>query len=201
MIAKIPTLVAFAYRHSRGIAYFYPDNDLPYAENFLSMMFRPPWISEYKVDPVLSRALDMLFILHADHEQNCSTFVMRSVGSSHPDPYICAAAATGALYGSLHGGATEEVLKMLTEIGSKEKVPEIIRQVKDGKRLLMGFGHRVYKNFDPRVKIIKRIADEVFEVTGRNPLLDIALELERVALSDEYFIKRSSTQTSTFTLV
>ena len=190
LIGKIPTLAAFAYRHSQGMAYIYPSNDLKYAENFLSMMYRPSWTTEYKTNPVLAKALDVLFILHADHEQNCSAFAMRAVGSSHPDPYSCAAAATAALYGPLHGGANEEVLRMLAEIGSKDKVPEIIRQVKDGKRLLMGFGHRVYKNYDPRARIIKKIADEVFAVTGRNPLLDIALELEKVALSDEYFIKR-----------
>ena len=157
LIGKIPTLAAFAFRHSQGRAYIYPSNDLAYAENFLSMMFRPSWTSEYKVDPVLSKALDVLFILHADHEQNSSAFAMRSVGSSHPDPYSCAAAATAALYGPLHGGANEEVLKMLAEIGSKEKVPEIIRQVKDGKRLLMGFGHRVYKNYDPRARSSRRL--------------------------------------------
>ena len=190
LIGKIPTLAAFAYRHSQGMAYIYPSNDLKYSENFLSMMYRPSWTSKYETNPVLTKALDVLFVLHADHEQNCSTNAMRAVGSSHPDPYNAAAAATAALYGPLHGGANEEVLRMLMEIGSKEKVPEIIRQVKDNKRLLMGFGHRVYKNYDPRARIIKKIADEVFEVTGRNPLLDIALELEKTALSDDYFIKR-----------
>jgi len=190
LIGKIPTLAAFAYRHSQGTAYVYPDNDLSYAENFLSMMYRPPSTSSYEPNPVLARALDTLFILHADHEQNCSSTAMRIVGSSHADPYSAAAAAAAGLYGPLHGGANEEVVKMLEEIGSKDKVPEIIRQVKEGHRLLMGFGHRVYKNYDPRAKIIKQIAEEVFEVTGRNRLLDIALELEKVALSDDYFIKR-----------
>ena len=190
LIGKIPTLAAFAYRHSQGMSYIYPSNDLKYTENFLSMMYRPSWTTTYEPNPVLSKALDVLFVLHADHEQNCSTNAMRSVGSSHPDPYSAAAAATAALYGPLHGGANEEVLRMLMEIGSVDKVPEIIRQVKEGNRLLMGFGHRVYKNYDPRARIIKKIADEVFSVTGRNPLLDIALELERVALSDDYFVKR-----------
>jgi citrate synthase len=190
LIGKIPTLAAFAYRHSLGMAYIYPSNDLSYTENFLSMMYRPSWTTQYEPNKILAKALDVLFILHADHEQNCSTNAMRSVGSSHPDPYSAAAAATAALYGPLHGGANEEVLRMLEEIGSVEKVPEVIAQVKEGKRLLMGFGHRVYKNYDPRAKIIKKIADQVFEVTGRNKLLDIALELEKVALSDDYFIKR-----------
>ena len=190
LIGKIPTLAAFAYRHSQGMAYIYPSNDLTYAENFLSMMYRPSWTTKYEPNPVLAKALDTLFILHADHEQNCSSTAMRVVGSSHPDPYTAAAAATAALYGPLHGGANEEVVRMLVEIGSKDKVPQTIAQVKEGKRLLMGFGHRVYKNYDPRAKIIKKLADEVFAVTGRNPLLDIALELENVALSDDYFIKR-----------
>jgi len=190
LIGKIPTLAAFAYRHSQGTAYIYPSNDLSYAENFLSMMYRPPSTSSYEPNPVLAKALDTLFILHADHEQNCSSTAMRVVGSSHADPYSAAAAAPAGLYGPLHGGANEEVVKMLEEIGSKDKVPEIIKQVKDGNRLLMGFGHRIYKNYDPRAKIIKQIAEEVFEVTGRNRLLDIALELEKVALSDDYFIKR-----------
>jgi citrate synthase len=190
LIGKIPTLAAFAYRHSQGMAYIYPSNDLTYAENFLSMMYRPSSTSRYEPNSVLAKALDVLFILHADHEQNCSSTAMRVVGSSHADPYSAAAAACAALYGPLHGGANEEVVRMLEEIGSKEKVPEIIRQVKDGKRLLMGFGHRIYKNYDPRAKIIKKIAEDVFEVTGRNELLDIALELEKVALSDDYFIKR-----------
>lgn len=190
LIGKIPTLAAFAYRHSLGMAYIYPSNDLSYTENFLSMMYRPSWTTSYEPNKILSKALDVLFILHADHEQNCSASAMRTVGSSHPDPYSAAAAATAALYGPLHGGANEEVVRMLEEIGSVDKVPEIIAQVKEGKRLLMGFGHRVYKNYDPRAKIIKKIADQVFEVTGRNRLLDIALELEKVALSDDYFVKR-----------
>jgi citrate synthase len=190
LIGKIPTLAAFAYRHSIGMAYIYPSNDLSYTENFLSMMYRPSWTTSYEVNQVLAKALDTLFVLHADHEQNCSANAMRVVGSAHADPYSCASAAAAALYGPLHGGANEEVVRMLEEIGSVDHIPEIIRQVKDGKRLLMGFGHRVYKNYDPRARIIKRIADQVFAVTGRNRLLDIALELEKVALSDEYFIKR-----------
>jgi len=190
LVGKIPTLAAFAYRHSQGLPYIYPRNDLSYSENFLSMMFRPPGFSPFTPNPVLAKALNILFILHADHEQNCSSTAMRVVGSSHVDPFSAAAAAVAALYGPLHGGANEEVVRMLEEIGSKEKVPEIIRQVKDGKRLLFGFGHRIYKNYDPRAKIIKKMADDVFEVTGRNQLLDIALELEKTALSDEYFIKR-----------
>ena len=190
LIGKIPTLAAFAYRHSRGMAYIYPSNDLTYTENFISMMYRPSWTTSYAPNKVLSKALDVLFILHADHEQNCSANAMRGVGSSHPDPYSAAAAATAALYGPLHGGANEEVVRMLEEIGSVDKIPEVIRQAKEGKRLLMGFGHRVYKNYDPRARIIKKIADQVFEVTGRNKLLDIALELEKVALSDDYFTKR-----------
>jgi citrate synthase len=190
LIGKMPTIAAFAYRHSQGMAYVYPNNDLSYTENFLTMMYKPPASSAYEANPVLTKALDVLFILHADHEQNASANAMRSVGSTHADPYSSAAAATAALYGPLHGGANEEVLRMLEEIGSKDKVPEVIRQVKERKRLLMGFGHRVYKNYDPRAKIIKRIADQVFEVTGRNRLLDIALELEKVALSDDYFISK-----------
>jgi citrate synthase len=190
LIGKIPTLASFAYRHSQGMAYIYPSNDLSYAENFLSMMYRPSWTSSYEPNHTLAKALDVLFILHADHEQNCSSTAMRVVGSAHADPYSAAAAATAALYGPLHGGANEEVVRMLEEIGSKDKVPEIIRQVKEGKRLLMGFGHRIYKNYDPRARIIKKIAEDVFEETGRNELLDIALELEKVALSDDYFIKR-----------
>lgn len=190
LIGKIPTLAAFAYRHSQGMAYIYPSNDLSYAENFLSMMYRPSWTTKYEPNSVLAKALDTLFILHADHEQNCSSSAMRVVGSSHPDPYSSAAAAAAALYGPLHGGANEEVVRMLEEIGSKDKIPDVIRQVKEGKRLLMGFGHRVYKNYDPRARIIKKLADEVFEVTGKNELLNIAIELEQVALSDDYFIKR-----------
>ncbi len=191
LLAKMPTLAAFAYRHSRGLPYAYPDNDLSYTENFLGMLFKMTE-AKYKPDPVLARAFDVLFILHADHEQNCSTSAMRGIGSSRTDPFSATAGAAAALYGPLHGGANEEVLKMLAEIGSKSRVPEFIRQVKEskGEKRLMGFGHRVYKNYDPRSKIIKKMADEVFEVTGRNPLLDVALELERVALEDEYFVQR-----------
>ena len=189
LISKMPTLAAFAYRHSLGQPYSYPDNDLSYTGNFLNMLFKMTEL-KYKPHPVLERALDVLFILHADHEQNCSTNAMRSVGSSQVDPYSAVAAAAAALYGPLHGGANEAVLRMLMEIGSKDKVPEFIKKVKGGEGRLMGFGHRVYKNYDPRAKIIKQIADQVFEVKGRNPLLDIALELERIALSDDYFIKR-----------
>jgi citrate synthase len=189
LISKMPTLAAFAYRHSLGMPFSYPDNDLSYAGNFLNMLFKMTEL-KYKPHPVLERALDILFILHADHEQNCSTNAMRGVGSSQVDPYSSVAAAAAALYGPLHGGANEAVLRMLMEIGSKDKVPEFIKKVKGGEGRLMGFGHRVYKNYDPRAKIIKQIADQVFEVKGRNPLLDIALELERIALSDDYFIKR-----------
>jgi len=189
LISKMPTLAAFAYRHSLGQPYSYPDNDLSYTGNFLNMLFKMTEL-KYKPHPVLERALDVLFILHADHEQNCSTNAMRGVGSSQVDPYSAVAAAAAALYGPLHGGANEAVLRMLMEIGSKDKVPEFIKKVKGGEGRLMGFGHRVYKNYDPRAKIIKQIADQVFEVKGRNPLLDIALELERIALSDDYFIKR-----------
>ena len=189
LISKMPTLAAFAYRHSLGLPYSYPDNDLSYAGNFLNMLFKMTEL-KYKPNPVLERALDILFILHADHEQNCSTNAMRGVGSSQVDPYSAVAAAAAALYGPLHGGANEAVLRMLMEIGSKDHVPEFIKKVKGGEGRLMGFGHRVYKNYDPRAKIIKEVADQVFEVTGRNPLLDIALELERIALSDDYFIKR-----------
>ncbi len=190
LIAKMPTLAAFAYRHSAGLPIIYPDNDLTYCANFLQMMFKVA--SSYQVSPVLERALEVLFILHADHEQNCSTSAMRGVGSSESDPYSSLAAAIAALYGPLHGGANEMVLRMLREIGSKDKVGAFIKEVKEsgGEVRLMGFGHRVYKNYDPRAKIIKRMADQVFEVTGRNPLLDIALELERIALSDDYFVKR-----------
>jgi len=189
LIGKMPTLAAFAYRHSRGMPYAYPDNDLSYTGNFLNMLFKMTEL-KYSPNPVLERALDVLFILHADHEQNCGTNAMRGVASSQVDPYSAVAAAAAALYGPLHGGANEQVLRMLTEIGSKDKVPGFIKKVKAGEGLLMGFGHRVYKNYDPRAKIIKCIADQVFQVTGRNPLLDIALELERIALEDEYFIKR-----------
>ncbi len=189
LIGKMPTLAAFVYRHSRGMPYAYPDNDLSYTGNFLNMLYKMTEV-KYRPDPILEHAVDVLFILHADHEQNCGTNAMRSVGSSHVDCYSAVAAATAALYGPLHGGANEEVLRMLREIGSKNRVPEFIKKVKAGEGLLMGFGHRVYKNYDPRAKIIKQVADRVFEVTGRNPLLDIALELERIALEDEYFIKR-----------
>jgi citrate synthase len=189
LIGKVPTLAAFAFRHTIGRPYAYPDNDLSYTGNFLNMMFKMTEL-RYKPHPVLEKALDVLFILHADHEQNCSTNAMRGVGSSQVDPYSATAAAAAALYGPLHGGANEAVLKMLGEIGSKDKVPAFIRKVKEGEGRLMGFGHRVYKNYDPRAKIIKSTADEVFGVTGRNPLLDIALELERIALEDDYFIKR-----------
>lgn len=190
IIAKSITIAAFNYRHRIGMPYAYPDNDLTYPGNFLNMMFRMTEY-KYKPSPALERALDVLFILHADHEQNCSTNAMRAVGSSHVDPYSAVAAAAAALYGPLHGGANEAVIHMLTEIGSVNNVPDFIKKVKAGEGVkLMGFGHRVYKNYDPRAKIIKKVADEVFEVTGRNPLLDIALELERIALEDDYFIKR-----------
>ena len=190
IIAKIITVAAFNYRNTIGMPYAYPDNDLSYTGNFLNMMYRMTE-TKYKPNAVLERALDVLFILHADHEQNCSTNAMRAVGSSHVDPYSAAAAAAAALYGPLHGGANEAVLQMLTEIGDVKNVPDFIKNVKSGEGgRLMGFGHRVYKNYDPRAKIIKTVADEVFEVTGRNPLLDIALELERIALEDDYFVKR-----------
>ncbi len=187
LIAKMPTLAAFAYRHAVGLPYAYPDNLLSYAGNFLNMMWKTTELS-YHPDPILERAVDALLILHADHEQNCSTTTMRTVGSAHSDPYSSAAAAAAALYGPLHGGANEQVLKMLTEIGSVSNVPAYIQRVKSGELRLMGFGHRVYKNFDPRATIIKEIADQVFKVTGRNRLLDIALELEKIALADEYFV-------------
>src|SRR3990172_4508707 len=189
LIAKMPTLAAFAYRHSLGMPYAYPDNDLSYAGNFLNMLFKKTEL-KYKPDPVLVKALDVLFILHVDHEQNCSANAMRSVGSSHVDPYSAVAAATAALYGPLHGGANEAVLRMLREIGSKEKIPEFIKKVKAREALLMGFGHRIYKNYDPRARIIRDIARQVFTVTGPNPLLDIAIELERIALEDEFFVTR-----------
>jgi citrate synthase len=189
LIGKMPTIAAYAYRNNLGLPYVYPDNDLSYTGNLLSMMYK---LAEpkYKPDPVLERALDVLFILHADHEQNCSANAMRCVGSAHADPYVCTAAAAAALYGPLHGGANEEVIRMLEAIGSKARVPEYIQRVKDREVLLMGFGHRVYKNYDPRARIIKQIADQVFEVTGKNPLLEIALELERIALEDEFFVSR-----------
>jgi citrate synthase len=187
LIAKMPTLAAFSYRHAMGLPYAYPDNGLSYAGNFLNMM-RKMSEPRYSPDPVLERALDVLFVLHADHEQNCSTSTMRVVGSSQVDPYSAAAAAAAALFGPLHGGANEQVLRMLREIGSVDNVPAYIERVKRGELRLMGFGHRVYKNYDPRATIIKQVADQVFEVTGRNPMLDIALELERIALADDYFI-------------
>jgi citrate synthase len=189
LLGKMPTLAAYAHRHSMGWHYVHPDNELSYAGNFLSMMFRMTE-REYHSNPALERALDVLFILHADHEQNCSANAMRAVGSSHVDPYSAMAAAAAALYGPLHGGANEAVLRMLEQIGSVKNIPDFIKKVKTGEGLLMGFGHRIYKNYDPRANIIKRMADNVFEVTGRNPLLDIALELERIALQDEYFVKR-----------
>src|SRR6187399_2060618 len=189
LIAKVPSVAAYAYRHSIGRPYIYPDNDLSFTGNFLNMLFRMTEL-KYKVDPALERALDVLFILHADHEQNCSTSAMRGIGSSHVDPYSAMAGAAAALYGPLHGGANEAVLRMLTEIGSVNNIPDFIKRVKAGEGRLMGFGHRVYKSYDPRAKIIKKTADEVFEVTGKNPLLEIALELERIALQDEYFVTR-----------
>ena len=189
LIAKVPTIAAFSFRHNLGQPYVYPENDLGFTANFLSMMFRMAE-PRYAVDPVLERALEVLFILHADHEQNCSANAMRSIGSSLVDPYCALAGAAAALYGPLHGGANEAVLKMLNEIGNVKNVPAMIKRVKDGEFRLMGFGHRVYKNYDPRAKIIKETADQVFEVTGRNPLLDIALELEKIALEDDYFVSR-----------
>jgi len=189
LIAKVPSVAAYAFRHSIGRPYVYPDNDLSFTGNFLNMLFKMTEL-KYKADPALERALDVLFILHADHEQNCSTSAMRGIGSSQVDPYSAMAGAAAALYGPLHGGANEAVLRMLNEIGSVQNIPGFIKRVKAGEGRLMGFGHRVYKSYDPRAKIIKRTADEVFEVTGRNPLLDIALELERIALQDEYFVTR-----------
>jgi citrate synthase len=189
LIAKMPSIAAMSYRHSLGFPYVYPDNDLSYTENFMNMLWRMVE-PKYAANPVLARALEVLFILHADHEQNCGTHAMRSVGSALTNPYLCIASAASALAGPLHGGANEEVIKMLDEIGSKADVPAYIQGVKDGRGKLMGFGHRVYKNFDPRATLIKKIAEDVFEVTGRNPKLDIALELERIALQDEYFITR-----------
>jgi citrate synthase len=189
LIAKVPTLAAFAHRHSRGLPYVYPDNELSFVANFASMLWRMSE-SRYVASEVIERALNVLFILHADHEQNCSANAMRAVGSSRPDPFVATAAAAAALYGPLHGGANEAVLRMLAGIGDVKAVPGFVKSVKAGERRLMGFGHRVYKNYDPRARIIKATADEVFEVTGRNPLLDIALELERIALEDDYFIER-----------
>ena len=189
LIAKVPSIAAYAYRHSMGLPYVYPDNDLSFTGNFLNMLFKMTEL-KYQPNPVLERALDVLFILHADHEQNCSTSAMRSIGSSHADPYSALTGAAAALYGPLHGGANEAVLRMLTEIGTVKQVPAIIKSVKNGERRLMGFGHRVYKSYDPRAKIIKEVADLVFAVTGKNPMLDIALELERIALEDDYFVER-----------
>ena len=190
LIAKLPTLAAFAYRHHRGLPYVYPENELSYTANFLNMLFRIGG-REYQPNPVLERALDILFILHADHEQNCSTTAMRVIGSSRVDPYSAMAGAMAALYGPLHGGANEAVLRMLDEIGTTDNIPAFMDSVRRGERRLMGFGHRVYKAYDPRAAIIKRTADDVFAVTGRNPLLDIALELEKIALGEEYFVKRN----------
>ena len=189
LVSKVPTIAASCYRHSLGYPYVYPDNDLTYTENFMNMLWKMVE-PKYVANPVLARALDTLFILHADHEQNCGTNAMRSVGSSHADPYLSVAAAAAALSGPLHGGANEEVLKMLEEIGAPDRIPDYIEQVKAGRRKLMGFGHRVYKNYDPRARIIKWTAEQVFRVTGRNPKLDMAIELEKIALEDEYFIKR-----------
>ncbi|BCS32908.1 citrate synthase [Luteitalea sp. TBR-22] len=189
LIAKTPTIAAYAYRHSTGRFYVYPDNNLSFAGNFLNMLFKMTE-AKYEVNPVLERALDILFILHADHEQNCGTNAMRAIGSSEVDPYSAMAGAAAALYGPLHGGANEAVLTMLRQIGNKANVPDFIKKVKAGEGRLMGFGHRVYKSYDPRAKIIKKTAYEVFDVTGTSPLLDLALELERIALEDEYFVKR-----------
>ena len=189
LIAKAPTIAAYAYRHGLGLPYVYPDNDLSYTENFMNMLWKMVE-PKYTANKAIARALDILFILHGDHEQNCSANAMRAVGSSQADPFVSAAAAAAALSGPLHGGANEEVLRMLDEIGSTKNIPSYIDKVKEGKFKLMGFGHRIYKNYDPRAKIIKEAADQVFEVTGPNPKLDIAKELERIALHDEYFIKR-----------
>ena len=188
LIAKMPTLAAFAFRHSRGLPYVYPNNDLSYAGNFSSMMWKMS--GRYDPNPVIEHALDVLFILHADHEQNCSTHAMRAVGSSRVDPYCAAAAALAALYGPLHGGANEQVLRMLREIGSTDAVASFVERVKKGECRLMGFGHRVYKNYDPRAKVVRQLAEDVFAVTGLNPLLEVAVELEQTALADDYFISR-----------
>ena len=189
LIAKLPTIAAFAYRYTVGMPYAYPNNDLSYAGNFLNMMFKMTE-TNYRPDPVLEKALDVLFILHADHEQNCSTSAMRNIGSSHADPYVAVAGAAAALYGPLHGGANERVLRMLEEIGHVRNVPAYVERVKKGEFRLMGFGHRVYKNYDPRARILRELAEEVFEVTGKNPLIEIAVELERIALEDDYFVGR-----------
>jgi citrate synthase len=190
LVAKMPTLAAFAYRHHRGLPFIYPENQLSYTANFLNMLFRIG-VTEYTPNPVLERALDVLFILHADHEQNCSATTMRVIGSSEADPYSSLAGAMSALYGPLHGGANEAVLRMLTEIGHVDNIPSFMESVRNGERRLMGFGHRVYKAYDPRASIIKKTAHEVFEITGKNPLLDIALELEKIALQEEYFVERN----------
>ncbi|HWU39925.1 MAG TPA: citrate synthase, partial [Candidatus Acidoferrum sp.] len=189
LIGKVITLGAMAYRHMKGLPYVMPDNDLSYSGNFMNMLWKMAE-PKYKPNPILERALDVLFILHADHEQNCSANAMRSVASSEADPYCSAAGATAALFGPLHGGANEQVLRMLRQIGSKDKIPQFVQDVKDRKALLMGFGHRVYKNYDPRARIIKQVADQVFEVTGHNQNIEIALELERIALQDDYFVSR-----------
>ena len=189
LIAKMPTLAAFAYRHSMGMPYVYPDNSLSYTENFLNMLFKMP-SETYKPHPAVAKALDVLFILHADHEQNCGTHVMRGIGSSHPDPYSAVAGAAAALYGPLHGGANEAVMRDLREVGSVDHVPELIRRAKTGEHKLMGFGHRIYKNYDPRARIIKQTAEDVFQETGTNPLLDVAIAIEQAALSDDYFVSR-----------
>ena len=190
IIGKVPTIASYAYRNSRGLPYIYPDNDLSYSANFLNMMYRMVE-PRYQADPVLERALDVLFILHADHEQNCSTSAMRNITSSKADPFVSIAGAAAALYGPSHGGANEAVLTMLNEIGTKDKVKTYVDSCKNGEKRLMGFGHRVYKSYDPRAKIVKDVAYDVFEVTGKNPLIDVALELERIALEDEYFVKRN----------
>ncbi|MCH2191416.1 MAG: citrate synthase [Gammaproteobacteria bacterium] len=190
LIGKTPTIASYAYRNSRGLPYIYPDNELSYTGNFLNMMYRMVE-PRYQADPVLERALDVLFILHADHEQNCSTSAMRNIASSKADPFVSVAGAAAALYGPSHGGANEAVLNMLREIGTKDKVADYVKRCKSGEIRLMGFGHRVYKNYDPRARIVKQTADEVFEVTGRNPLIDVAMELERIALEDDYFVKRN----------
>ncbi len=190
LVAKMPTLAAYAYRHHRGLPFVYPENELSYTANLLNMLFRVG-TREYKPSPVLERALDVLFILHADHEQNCSATAMRVIGSSHADPYSALGGAMGALYGPLHGGANEAVLRMLRRIGSVDNIPAFMEGVKNREERLMGFGHRVYKAYDPRASIIKRTADEVFEVTGRNPMLDIALELEKIALNEDFFVERN----------
>jgi citrate synthase len=190
LVAKVPTLAAFSYRHHRGLPYVYPENEFSYTENFLNMLYRIG-VKEFRADPALVRALEVLFILHADHEQNCSTTTMRVIGSAHADPYSALAGSMAALYGPLHGGANEAVLRMLEEIGDVKNIPSFMESVRKGERRLMGFGHRVYKAYDPRANIIKRTAHEVFEVTGKNRLLDIALELEKIALGEDYFVKRN----------